>query len=389
MARVAFYSTNAGLPWGGSEHLWSRAAHRLLKRGHAVSVSYKHWPDGEPEPLQRLREAGARVHLRRAQPLWKRLGRRLARKALRNTGATGASRRFSAEGAAERWLEHEAPDLVLVTVSYHTDALPIAAACRRRGIPYALNLQCASRRDSWPADDDEQYRRAYTEAARCFFLSAENRHIIEDKIAAPLPQAAQVPNPLGVRPDAPLPWPSPEEGWRLACVGRLHFRSKGQDTILRVLRREKWRGRPLRVAFFGRDQGNREQLEALIRRYDLEEQARYAGFEDPEVIWRAHHGLLLPSRYEGMPMVTPEAMTCGRVPIVTRCGRNPDLVADGDTGFLAEAATERLVDRALERAWQRRSEWKKMGRRAAQHIREDFEDDPPGAFARRLLDLLS
>jgi hypothetical protein len=39
--RIAFYSTMGGMPWGGSEELWSRAAKVLLARGHQVCVNYK------------------------------------------------------------------------------------------------------------------------------------------------------------------------------------------------------------------------------------------------------------------------------------------------------------------------------------------------------------
>jgi glycosyltransferase involved in cell wall biosynthesis len=368
-----------GLPWGGSEYLWSRAAHRLLKRGHVVSVSYKHWPDGAPAPLRRLREAGARVRRYERYPLLARAWRRGRRVLRRRAGVTAPS-------LHQRWLRREQPGLVLVSMGNLRSRLDLAEACRRRDVPYALLVHAAN----WArwlegAATVARYRRAFCEAEACFFVSAENREIAEANLGAALPHASVVDNPLW-KPDAPLPWPSSEENWRLACVGRLHFRQKAQDVILRVLRREKWRSRPLQMRFYGEDHGDETRLCEQICLHELEPKVRYAGYAGREHIWRAHHGLLLPSRYEGMPMVTPEAMACGRVPVVTRCGRNPDLVADGDTGFLAEAATERLVDRALERAWQRRSEWKKMGRRAAQHIRENYEDDPPGAFAQKLLE---
>jgi glycosyltransferase involved in cell wall biosynthesis len=380
MAHIAFYSTNTELPWGESEDLWSQAAQRLLQWGHTVSISYKRWRDETPAPLEALEAQGGCLSLR--HPLWRRVQRWV--------DVPAAVKPFL---PAVRWLRRKAPDLVIISVSYHTDTLAVAAACQRQGVPYALLLHCVSREDGWPEHEEQRYRRAYEQAACCFFVSHENRRIIEEKITASLPQATVVSNPLGVRPDAPLLWPSDndngdENGPRFACVGQMHFRQKAQDVILRVLRRDKWRNRSLQVRFFGSNQGNRKQFEALIRRYGLEGHVRYAGYAERARIWRTCHGLLLPSRFEGMPMVTPEAMACGRVPVVTRCGRNPDLVTDGETGFLAEAATERLVDRALERAWQRRAEWEQMGRRAAQHIRESYDDDPVGTFAQELLERL-
>ena len=232
-----------------------------------------------------------------------------------------------------RWLDREQPDLVLVSVSFHTDEVAVALACQRRQVPYALLVHCASGHDRWAPATDAVYRRAYRQAARCFFISAENRAILETHLAAPLPRAARVTKPLRVRPQAPFPWPA-SAPWRLACVGRQHFRSKVQDVILRVLRRRKWRRRPLTVSFYGRDQGNGQQLDALARRYDLAGQVRRPGFEpDHRAIWRHHHALLLPSRYEGMPMVTPEAMACGRCPSSRGAGATPSWSRTGGRGF--------------------------------------------------------
>src|SRR5690242_5842661 len=61
--RIGIYSTMAGMPWGGSEELWSRAATALLRQGHQVSVNYKR----RKEPVARLEELkgqGAEIFFR-------------------------------------------------------------------------------------------------------------------------------------------------------------------------------------------------------------------------------------------------------------------------------------------------------------------------------------
>src|SRR6186997_3391414 len=71
--RIAFFSTMAGMPWGGSEELWCRAATVLLERGHEVHFNSVDWP-ATAAPLQQLIQHGAHPHFRSR----KRLGRTLS-----------------------------------------------------------------------------------------------------------------------------------------------------------------------------------------------------------------------------------------------------------------------------------------------------------------------
>lgn len=370
--KLGVYSTMTGLPWGGSEQLWSEAALSLQQKGHQVAVNYHWWPD-PPGELLKLQAHGGHVYLRRYAA--SRLGR-LAQRAM-------ASRGIPLD-AHHRWLDRHAPDLVLVSLSYHLDPLGIAAACRRRGVPYALLLHCASRYDWITGAQLDAYREAYAGAQRCYFVSRENQEIVEANLACRLPNARVVDNPIRVENATPLAWPAGDV-WRFACVGRLHVRSKGQDLILEVLRAPRWRRRPVQVVFYGEDQDSERQLRSLVELYGLQDQVVFAGYQsDREAIWAESHALLLPSRYEGMPMVTLEAMWCGRIAVVTDCGRNGEWVDDGETGFLVGAPAAALLADAMERAWTQRHEWEGMGVRAAERIRARYGDAPVAAFAAEL-----
>ena len=73
-------------------------------------------------------------------------------------------------------------------------------------------------------------------------------------------------------------------------------------------------------------------------------------------IWKENHILVLPSRYEGLPLVLVEAMWCGRPAVVTDVGGNAELCRDRQTGFVAQSATLASVAEAMERAWEARSD---------------------------------
>ena len=53
-----------------------------------------------------------------------------------------------------------------------------------------------------------------------------------------------------------------------------------------------------------------------------------------------------------MPLALVEAMLCGRTAVVTDVGGNAEWIEDGETGFVAEAATAKSFGAALkERGW--------------------------------------
>jgi glycosyltransferase involved in cell wall biosynthesis len=372
--RIAFFSTICRHAWGGSEELWSRAALVLLERGHEVAFSTSRH-GSQAKQLNRLVEAGARPNFR----LQIRLGRSL-RRALESMHFLGL--RFAG------WLRKTKPDLVVISLSSHIDEPLIANTCHRLGIPYILLLQAAGPNNWIGSRNLPDFRAAYRNAQQVFFVSAENRDILEANLGMDLSQSEIADNPFTVRPNAAPAWPSSEPFWKLAMVGRIHFSSKGQDLVLRVFRQPKWRARPLKVTLWGYDDGSLAQLQQLIEVYSLQDQVSHGGFShDIEALWSKHHALLLPSRVEGNALALIEAMLCGRMPIVTNVGRASELIDDGENGFVAPAATVDLIDDLLERAWQCRQDWRVMGERAATTIRQRHSLTPGADFAERILGL--
>ncbi len=171
----------------------------------------------------------------------------------------------------------------------------------------------------------------------------------------------------------------------IVCDSRLYLLNKGQDILLRVLTREKWKGRGLHVSFFGRGL-NAESLADLAVRLRVRNVSFEGQTTDVPGIWKEHHALVLSSRAEGLPLALVEAMMCGRPCVVTKVGGNAEVVEDGITGFLA-APDEDSIDAALEEAWARRGELREMGQRAALRIRELVPANPAEDFANTLLDL--
>jgi glycosyltransferase involved in cell wall biosynthesis len=370
----------ASVPWGGSELLWSGAAERLAAMGHEVHASVPAWPK-RPNPV-------ARLHDEFGICLWERprarsLPRRLLNRARRIVTRTGD---FDED---LQWLRRVKPRLLCISSGNATEGVSWMRLAKCAEVPYAIVAQ-AHAEFLWPDDAAaDELRQLFSAARRCFFVSRANLSQFEMQIALVLTNADIVRSPFNVSRDTPATWPECINGTlRLACVGRLHPPSKGQDLLLQVLSSSEWRERPLCVSFYG--VGPQEQsLRALARRNEIEDMVEFRGHtSDVQQVWRENHALILPSRYEGLPLAIIEALMCGRPAIVTDVAGNAEVVEDGVTGFVAEAPTVLHLNRALERAWEARRNWQSMGEKAYSAIRELVPADPTSVFVMRLLDLV-
>lgn len=375
---VVFVSGNRA--WGGSEELWSATAAVLAADGHRVTVFKSGVDDSEPR-IRRLRALPSRIRDLARFPFMPRRLFTLVRW-LSSSAAYGheAVRLLIGLALSRR------PDLVVVSQGGNYDGYFLAEVCRRLRLPYAIVSHKATELN-WPADWQLKTIAAVYRAARaCFFVCEHTRRLTEEQLGFALPCVPVVRNPFLVPWEPRTDWPDERRALRLACVGRLHPKEKGQDLLLRVLARPRWRDRALSVTFYG-DGLQRAGLERMSRNLGLTN-VTFAGFvRDVSAIWSDHHGLILPSRCEGLPITLVEAMLCGRVPIVTDVGGNAEIVEDGATGYLAAAPTEDALDDAMERAWNDRLQWREIGAAAAARIRTLIPREPERCFAKRLAEL--
>jgi glycosyltransferase involved in cell wall biosynthesis len=375
--RFLFVSSNT-TPWGGSEELWAAAAVELAEQGHDITVIKPNISMVQPRVV-RLKQLGARVRDFALFPL------KLYRFIIKNAYPVGAAHRVF---SLTRHLSLAQYDLVIVSQGGNFDGLPLANVCRRMKRRFVLISQKAGAM-YWPVDQRlERMRAVYSEAVECYFVSEHNRRQTEEQIGADLDHACVVRNPFLVPWQRRNDWPSVHAGWKLACVGRFYPAEKGQDLLIRVMARAKWRERNVSVTFFGHGP-NQKGIETMAGYYGLTN-VKFGGFSnDVPAIWNEHHALVLPSRCEGLPLVLVEAMLSGRVPIVTDVAGNREVVRDNATGFLAAAPTEDSLDEAMERAWQRRYEWQAIAAAAAEEIRTLVPPDPGAALAAKLMRLVT
>ena len=143
----------------------------------------------------------------------------------------------------------------------------------------------------------------------------------------------------GIEPAAfPPPRGVPAGPVRLVNIGRF-AEQKGQVNLIHSLAQLRADLPDVHLTLIG-DGEMRGTLEAAVRAHGLEAHVTFTGWVDEDRI-RAEldtcHAMVLPSFAEGLPMVVMEAMAAGRPVIATYIAGNPELVQEGQTGWLVPA----------------------------------------------------
>lgn len=142
----------------------------------------------------------------------------------------------------------------------------------------------------------------------------------------------------------------PPRARRLVCVGRL-CEQKGQLLLVEAVAALRERGRPVTLVLAG-EGPMRADLEAAIARFGVEQDVTITGVLSNAEVRTAltkADAMVLPSFAEGLPVVIMEALALGRPVVSTMIAGIPELVRDGQEGFLVPAGDREALVGAIER----------------------------------------
>lgn len=97
------------------------------------------------------------------------------------------------------------------------------------------------------------------------------------------------------------------------------------------------------------------------------------GLNDVRPYLQAADVFVLPSDTEGMSLSLLEAMSCGLPALAFRVGGNPDLITNGETGFLANPADPNDLRAILVRLFGDEALRRQTGARARAHIMKNYD----------------
>ncbi|WP_231490797.1 glycosyltransferase [Pedobacter sp. Leaf170] len=367
--------------WGGSEELWAKSIPHFKSNGVDNVILYKNRVNKQHPQFKNLIKEGLQIRefdgkLKRLKSITAKVGHVIGRIADK-LGIAEFSWNKSAKNISN-FLAKDSPDFAIISQGINFDGLSFAYECLKQNIPYIIVAHKAVE-FYWPSQGDRNYmKQTLLKAKKCLFVSKHNLKITEEQFGVRLPNSEIILNPVKTEVN-PLPYPTNNEIIKLACVGRLFVIDKGQDILLRILNSPKWRERNLSITFLGKgpdEQGLKDMAELFGLR-----NIYFKGYtDDIREIWKEHHALILPSRSEGLPLTIIEAMSFGRPTIASNAGGNAEIIQDGITGFIGEG-DEYSFDLAMEKAWQRSSEWEDIGRKAAEYIKQVLPPNPEKIFA--------
>ncbi len=158
----------------------------------------------------------------------------------------------------------------------------------------------------------------------------------------------------------------------VAFVGRLDPQ-KGVDVLLRAFDEVARRRADVRFVLAG-EGPLRGLVEQALQRDPLRGRARYLGFvRDVPALLAGADVLAAPSRWEGLPLATVEAMAAGVAVVATRGTGHEEAVADGRTGVLVPIGDPGELANALDGLAADGERRKAMGLAGRVRARECFD----------------
>jgi glycosyltransferase involved in cell wall biosynthesis len=218
-------------------------------------------------------------------------------------------------------------------------------------------------------------RMAFERAAAVIVLSDEWRRKLSP--FAPKARWRVIPNGISM-PEAPAPLPAGAA--RFLFLGDWTPRKGVADLVAAVslaANDHEFRA-SVALAGFEKEPGQRKKLDQLVEQSGCSSRITVLGLlsgQAKDDALAEAHCLVLPSYGEGLPMAVLEAMGHGRSIIATRVGAIPELITEGQEGFLIEPGDVKALADCLTRVASDSALVSRQGTAARQRVEREYSSD--------------
>jgi glycosyltransferase involved in cell wall biosynthesis len=376
--RIALVSI-CGHPWGGSEVLWTQTAKLAIQSNHTVLVSVFNW-DQQHEQIRELKLLGAEMKYRRL--FYPSFGRRLKKKImnfflLKNKKST-----------YHDYLLEFQPSHILFNLAggdeIATDHNDLMVFIRQIKIPFSVFYHSFSMDNEYPVKVKNNFTELVEKACNNFFTSEMQRNVLSNQIDTVIPNAFIINHPI--RKISPTPDTlQKDEISKMCIVGNLVCRWKGQDMVLNILAKEKWKQRKWELHIFGKGE-DEQKLKEKVEKAGLTNRVHFHGYiNNIQEMFNKNDLILIPSRQDSGPIVLFEAMLAAKPVVGTYMGAMPEYLKTGFNGVLAVATNEASYEEAMQKAWNQKEQWGEWGRNGHCFLRQNYDFFP----AQTLLNLIA
>lgn len=172
------------------------------------------------------------------------------------------------------------------------------------------------------------------------------------------------------------------EQYTILFAGRLEY-AKGIDILLKALTNVSV---PFRLIMAG-DGSQKGALEVLAQRLKIRNQVEFLGFRsDIHHLMANADCVVLPSRWEGLPMVVLEAAAVGAPIVASSVGGIPEVIKNRETGWLVPPEDPKILGVILNEVLTNKSQARRIGRKARELVIKNYSVE---VLARRTLNLYS
>jgi glycosyltransferase involved in cell wall biosynthesis len=363
MRSVFFISLMNGMPWGGSEELWYRAAIYALEKGHKTGVALYHWP-GKKEKIRALIDAGAEI-------FW-----------IPNNGRTKNNLlekiRYKFTKASIPSFIKKLPladyDKVIISQGGYEVFTSAWKELYKELDDYTLVFHNYNKEDSFSSSQATALKKWIAKANNNLFAAGRMITHLEQKLGINIQKKDLLINPTSFPPPLQTtPYPAlADEEFIFVIIAALETDRKNQHQVITALSSPKWKERNWNLELYGegRDQ---KMLEELIRENALENKVFLKGHTNniQQVLERSHLVLQL-TRMDAMPLAVIEAMAMSRPLVVSDLGDMPLWVKNGENGWVCCEPDTMNIEKMLDEAWKKKDLWPSMGSRSYEIFREKF-----------------